>query len=309
MLDDRNDSASALQMAELPIRNRQANEVGWAALLGDARGGQDVSPYAAPARAADLSALPLPGTGRSVLGRETSLQKVRWTDDGWLELATGGTLAGETTEGPSGLPATGPPLPRTVHEDFDASGRGPDIATLRVPATPDWADLSARPGWVRLRGRDSLFPRFDVSLLAVRLQGFIATATTLVDFEPEHFSHAAGLTVFYDDRNWCYLRVYASESLGTRALGILEAEHGRRREHVRDRLPLPDGPVVLRAEIETGTLRFSWHPTSAAADPYRRRLRRQSVRATRTVTTSSSRPVTQPAGSAPPAPTSPFQTP
>jgi acetyl esterase/lipase len=58
MLDDRNDTASAHQMADLPMWNRQANEVGWTALLGAARGGPDVSPYAAPARAEDLSGLP-----------------------------------------------------------------------------------------------------------------------------------------------------------------------------------------------------------------------------------------------------------
>jgi acetyl esterase/lipase len=58
MLDDRNDSPSVHQMAELPMWNRQANEVGWTALLGDDRGGADVSPYAAPARATDLSGLP-----------------------------------------------------------------------------------------------------------------------------------------------------------------------------------------------------------------------------------------------------------
>jgi acetyl esterase/lipase len=58
MLDDRNDSPSVHQMAGLPMWNRQANEVGWTALLGGARGGTDVSPYAAPARATDLSGLP-----------------------------------------------------------------------------------------------------------------------------------------------------------------------------------------------------------------------------------------------------------
>lgn len=58
MLDDRNDTPSAHQMAGLPMWNRQANEVGWTALLGAARGGPDVSPYAAPARAENLSGLP-----------------------------------------------------------------------------------------------------------------------------------------------------------------------------------------------------------------------------------------------------------
>ncbi|MFJ1605091.1 alpha/beta hydrolase [Streptomyces sp. NPDC088253] len=58
MLDDRNDSVSARQMAGLGAWDRTANATGWGALLGAARGGPDVSPYAAPARATDLSGLP-----------------------------------------------------------------------------------------------------------------------------------------------------------------------------------------------------------------------------------------------------------
>lgn len=58
MLDDRNDTASGHQMDGLGVWDRDANAVGWTALLGDRRGGPDVSPYAAPARATDLSGLP-----------------------------------------------------------------------------------------------------------------------------------------------------------------------------------------------------------------------------------------------------------
>jgi len=58
MLDDRNETVSAHQMAGRGIWDRTSNDTGWTALLGDARGGPDVSPYAAPARAEDLSGLP-----------------------------------------------------------------------------------------------------------------------------------------------------------------------------------------------------------------------------------------------------------
>ncbi|MFF0794479.1 alpha/beta hydrolase [Streptomyces spiralis] len=58
MLDDRNDTPSARQMAGTGLWDRTANETAWTALLGDRRGGPDVSPYAAPARAEDLSGLP-----------------------------------------------------------------------------------------------------------------------------------------------------------------------------------------------------------------------------------------------------------
>jgi len=57
LLDDHNDSLSSHQTVGSPF-DRTASDTGWTALLGDGRGGPDVSPYAAPARATDLSSLP-----------------------------------------------------------------------------------------------------------------------------------------------------------------------------------------------------------------------------------------------------------
>lgn len=58
MLDDRNDTVSARQLVGRGVWDRTANDTGWTALLGESRGGPEVSPYAAPARASDLSGLP-----------------------------------------------------------------------------------------------------------------------------------------------------------------------------------------------------------------------------------------------------------
>ena len=58
MLDDRNDTVSAHQMVGVGVWDRVANDTGWTALLGERRGGPDVSCYAAPARAEELSGLP-----------------------------------------------------------------------------------------------------------------------------------------------------------------------------------------------------------------------------------------------------------
>jgi acetyl esterase/lipase len=58
MLDDRNQTISSAQFSDGTVWNKNYNEMGWQALLGDAQGGADVSPYAAPARATDLSGLP-----------------------------------------------------------------------------------------------------------------------------------------------------------------------------------------------------------------------------------------------------------
>lgn len=58
MLDDRNDTPSAIQGEGRGVWDRRANIAGWTALLGEARGGPDVPVYAAPARATDLAGLP-----------------------------------------------------------------------------------------------------------------------------------------------------------------------------------------------------------------------------------------------------------
>lgn len=58
MIDDRDASVSTQQMDGVGVWDRVSNVTGWSALLGDRRAGDDVSIYAAPARATDLSNLP-----------------------------------------------------------------------------------------------------------------------------------------------------------------------------------------------------------------------------------------------------------
>ena len=58
MLDDRARTASSTAYDASVVWTRQDNRYGWTSLLGDRIGGDDVSHYAAPARAADLTGLP-----------------------------------------------------------------------------------------------------------------------------------------------------------------------------------------------------------------------------------------------------------
>ncbi|MGW2180632.1 alpha/beta hydrolase [Streptomyces sp. NPDC001732] len=58
MLDDRNNTFSSHQMAGVDTWDRTSNATAWQALLGDRYGAADLPPYAAPARATDLSGLP-----------------------------------------------------------------------------------------------------------------------------------------------------------------------------------------------------------------------------------------------------------
>jgi acetyl esterase/lipase len=58
MIDDRNVTPASHAITDPRMWNRQSNHLGWKAYLGRDGGGADVSPYAAAARATDLTNLP-----------------------------------------------------------------------------------------------------------------------------------------------------------------------------------------------------------------------------------------------------------
>jgi acetyl esterase/lipase len=58
MLDDRNATPASMALTDPRVWNRTSNFIGWRAYVGDAAGTDRVSPYAAPARAANLAGLP-----------------------------------------------------------------------------------------------------------------------------------------------------------------------------------------------------------------------------------------------------------
>src|SRR5262249_23051193 len=58
MLDDRLTTPSAREFTDTPVRDHASAKLAWRYYLGDAAGTDDVSAYAAPARATDLTNLP-----------------------------------------------------------------------------------------------------------------------------------------------------------------------------------------------------------------------------------------------------------
>lgn len=202
---------------------------------------------------AHLSARVLPGTDLSILGRETSIQPVEWTPDGWLRMVDDGPVAKEVVRIPSS--SSREPIALDVIADF-TQGVGVHFSVPRGPWNDSWSRVSG--GVLELTGRDSLHSRFDVSLVATRLRGFEAQASCTVAFEPTHFSQSAGLTVFYDHRNHLFARVSYSERVRGRTLSVVQAVTGTPMDEVLAEIPIPAGDVELRADLSNGRVQFSW---------------------------------------------------
>lgn len=156
-----------------------------------------------------LCGRPLPGERRCPLGRETSLQKTYWTEDGWLR------VEGALTDG---LPAHHVPAPaidehpwpqEPIRYDFDDSDLPMVFQWLRTPEPERFIDLHTRPGHLRLIGRESLGSLYENALVARRQQAFKYRSQIALDFQPVTFQQMAGLVVFYNCHkfHYCYVSI------------------------------------------------------------------------------------------------------
>ena len=202
-----------------------------------------------------LTARPFVPELRCTLGRETAIQKMKWTDDGWLRMYDDSNLAKEYVE-ESKLPEYKvSPIPN--FDDFDGEELGLQYYSPRIMPT-SFADLKARPGYVRIRGQESRCSLNKVSILARKLTSVYAKVTTKMEFKPEVHQHSAGLIMYYDNMNYIYLRKYYSETLGQSALSIIHLENGEKTEFLNTRMPVEDCPIYLRLNVEGRKSYFEW---------------------------------------------------
>ena len=125
------------------------------------------------------------GARRYLLGRETAIQRVYWTEDGWLRLLNGSNTPDETLPEANLPPQPWPPI--SPRDDFDAPALDIRWQTLRTPLTEKDFSLSARPGYLRLYGGNGLGSRFTQSLIAQRITEHSGLIETCVEFEPAYY--------------------------------------------------------------------------------------------------------------------------
>jgi xylan 1,4-beta-xylosidase len=176
--------------------------------------------------------------GWCTLGRETSIQKVEWTEDGWPYIV-GGHGGQRYVDAPKDAIETEAPADHSQHDDFMSDTLDLNWNTLRVPFDGEMGKVGG--GVLELRGQGSLCNLFDLSLVARRWQAFNFDATVKVEFDPKNYRQMAGLTNYYDDLCWSWVFVTWDERRQCRVIEVAQNDFNNYTSFLRDTAPaVPD---------------------------------------------------------------------
>lgn len=204
-----------------------------------------------------LCGRPLRNRGRCTLGRETAIQPMAWSADGWLRTADGQGLPYTEVAAPA-LPAHVFPAP-PVREDFDGPQLPLDFQWLRSPWPEELFSLTERPGHLRLYGRETLGSLFRQALVARRQQSHCFSAATVVEFEPDCFQQMAGLVCYYNGSKYHYFHVSHDESVGKHVRVMSALPDQVQSDVFTAPIAIPSGaPVELRVEVDCERLHFAY---------------------------------------------------
>jgi xylan 1,4-beta-xylosidase len=207
-----------------------------------------------------LCGRPLPVSDRCVLGRETAIQPMRWGEDGWLRTLDGDASPALVVE--DATPSVAPE-PQRDRSAFDTATLPEAFQWLRTPDADRLFSLTARPGYLRLYGRETIGSHFTQSLVARRQQAFAYAAETQVTFAPRHFQQAAGLVCYYNSTKFHYLHVTADDD-GQRVLQVLSAIPTPLGSSVMTQpIAIDAGPIGLRVEVNHESLRFGYRSAAS----------------------------------------------
>jgi xylan 1,4-beta-xylosidase len=206
-----------------------------------------------------------PFAGQStLLGRETYLLPVRWTD-GWPRFLDPGEPVPQVVAKPR-LPAS-PGADWTEWRDEFAGALSPEWIGLRTPGPiqrvmPDNGSLHLIPGPESAGGLGK------AAFVGRRLRHHRAEFVTRVQFAPERDGEFAGLLALMDESHFVALGIEPDRIVLRRRTAADQPERGAVFAEVARR---GDGPVELRIAFDGGRADFAWRP---AGEPAWRELAR-----------------------------------
>lgn len=210
---------------------------------------------------AHLCARPNGNNQRCMLGRETAIQKLRMTEDGWFMLDHASGLPQKYVAAPHEVPAPERYVACTEKRavKYDFPGRLPDkFQNLRIPLDRNYLDFNENRRSVILYGKESMESLHTQSLIGIRREHFNFLADTIIEFYPENYQQSAGMALYYDTTNYFYINITWDEKQG-RILALQVCEHGAvRRSGEVCELPCDACRVYLRMIVKNSEALFYW---------------------------------------------------
>lgn len=200
---------------------------------------------------------PLRNRGRCTLGRETAIQKMIWGEDDWLRTLDSEGFPAIETPAPALPTHSFPPAP--TREDFNSLQLPINFQWLRTPWPEEIFSLTARPGFLRLFGQETIGSLFRQSLVARRQQSHCFSASTVIEFEPDHFQQLAGLVCYYNSTKFHYLHLSNDETLGKHLRVMSCVPDLPQADAFTPLIPIPAGKSVhLRVEVDYERMHFAY---------------------------------------------------
>lgn len=184
----------------------------------------------------------------TTIGRETALDPVQWTEDGWFTVNNG--------MGPS-LEQKAPRLPKCMFErntfdDFDKNTLNLEWEFVRTPDNGSWS-LTERPGYFRIWTRDGRLHELSAKNTLLRREQELAyQAETRVEFYPDRNGEQAGLTCYYSTVT--YVRCSLCYENGRKLQLVINRNHGE--ELAAEVDGIEERPVCLKVAVDGLTRTF-----------------------------------------------------
>ncbi|MBQ7359482.1 MAG: family 43 glycosylhydrolase [Lachnospiraceae bacterium] len=225
-----------------------------------------------------LCSRPVPETKWCTLGRETAIQKLRLKEDGWFEMYDGGNFGKWTTPGlgeetgeaqaktalqgaatvkdASRKQEKGVEISTTVQENLSFYDDFADTSLDLRYSAPRldyhyFVDLKSRPGYLRMKGMESMNSLHKVSHLAVRQQAYECEVETSMEFVPKYEEQMAGLSYAYDARCF-YLLAKTVNAQGKTVLCMLKSNTEVITDECQPVEVSKDGKLRLKVKIFDG---------------------------------------------------------
>jgi len=168
----------------------------------------------------------LVGGGYSVLGRETFLAPVHWSEDGWPMIDNNEGLVNLEMNVPRIPDAPSPLVMKAAgRDDFDGGRLDPAWTFLRNPAEGSWS-LAERPGWLTLRGQAAgLSDVGQVAFVGRRQRQVRAAWSTCLEFDPLEDGEEAGICARRDED--AHYEIFLSTQGGKRKIAARLTARGQ----------------------------------------------------------------------------------